>query len=256
MRQLIAESATSVPAYVAASHMLRIVPLETPREPAPEYVIERENYTVRVIRSSAQRARAGMLVERMYSWRGYHTDGVAGGRQDSSRITFEASSESQLFGTLTLGLDSEDGLLADTLYEDEIDPFRRSGGKVCELSKFAVDPQHSSKEVMASLIQLAHIHARILRQVTDAFIEVNPRHALFYERMLGFRQIGTVRTCPRVDAPAVLLHLELAYMDEQIRKHTGSFDSRERSLYPYFLSIREGGTRGSSSDSDRIAQAA
>jgi len=231
----ISHTAISAPTYASASHVLRIVPLETPSGPRPEYVIERKGYTVRVARSSAQRARATMLVERMYSWRGYHTEAAASVRQDSGRIMLEASSESQLFGTLTLGLDSEQGLLADTLYEDEIDRFRRAGGKVCELSKLAVDPQYSSKEVLASLIQLAHIHARIVHEATDAFIEVNPRHAVFYKRMLGFRQLGSVRTCPRVDAPAVLLHLEIAYMDEQIRKHAGSFDTRERSLYPAFL---------------------
>ena len=230
--------ATTAP-IVSAPNILRIVPLEAPSDPRRDYVIERNGYTVRVAHTPTQRARADMLVDRMYSWRGYHTEAVTAGSQDSNRITFEASSEPQLFGTLTLGLDAGERLLADTLYEDEIGPFRRAGRKVCELSKLAVDPRHSSKEMLASLIQLAHIHARIVHKATDAFIEVNPRHAVFYKRMLGFRQIGEVRTCPRVEAPAVLLHLEIAYMDEQIHKHSGSCDSTERSLYPYFLRNRD-----------------
>jgi len=76
----------------------------------------------------------------------------------------------------------------------------------------------------------------MVHKATDAFIEVNPRHSRFYERMLGFRQLGEMRICPRVGAPAVLLHIDLGYMDAQIREHSGTLDSRERSLYPYFVS--------------------
>ena len=42
---------------------------------------------------------------------------------------------------------------------------------------------------------------------------------------------------PRVDAPAVLLRLDLSYMAEQIVKWGGKFEDhgRERSFYPYFF---------------------
>jgi hypothetical protein len=129
--------------------------------------------------------------------------------------------------------------------------FRAKGGKLCELSKLAVDPQFGSKSVLASLFHLAYIYARVGHGATDAFIEVNPRHSGFYERRLGFRRIGQMRLCPRVNAPAVLLHLELAYMDVQISKHAGAQGARERSLYPYFFSGCE-----SEDLISRIAQAA
>jgi hypothetical protein len=104
------------------------------------------------------------------------------------------------------------------------------------MSKFAVDPQYGSKEVLASIIHLGYIYAHVIHKATDLLIEVNPRHAGFYERRLGFRQIAGMRTCPRVNAPAVLLHIELAYMGAQISRHAGSRDTREKSLYPYFFS--------------------
>ena len=94
--------------------------------------------------------------------------------------------------------------------------------------------------MLASLINLAYIYARIVHDVDDAFIEINPRHVGFYKRMLGFRQIGEKRTCERVDAPAVLMHLELDYMDEQISSLAGSREpAKERSLYAYFLTKHE-----------------
>lgn len=200
----------------------------------PAGVITHGGYTVCAARTSEQRARAFDLVARMYSTRGYHTDPAQEHIADPHRITLTACRGAEVFGTLTLGLDSGKGLLADALYGSDIDAFRRRGCTPCELSRFAIDPDYSSKEILASLFNLAYVYARFMHDATDAFIEVNPRHAPFYRRMLGFRQIGEQRFCTRVSAPAVFLHLELAYMDAQIQQYGGTFDPRQRSLYPYF----------------------
>lgn len=62
--------------------------------------------------------------------------------------------------------------------------------------------------MIALLFQISYIYARNLYQATDFFCEVNPRHATPQKRMFGFQQIGKEKICPRVNAPAVLLHLE------------------------------------------------
>ncbi|WP_198140774.1 long-chain N-acyl amino acid synthase [Nitrosospira sp. NpAV] len=210
------------------------------KTPDEEFVLKRSGYHIRLVDTPRQRARAGMLIERMYSWRGYHTDTAAAAMLNNiNQLTLEASSEHQIFGTLTLGMDSERGLLADELYEQEINSFRGGGRKVCELSKLAIDSEYSSKEMLASLFHLAYIFGRNIHKATDLFIEVNPRHAGFYKRMLGLRQIGEERTCRRVQAPAVLMHLELDYVDAQIASLAGSCKSGEKSLYPYFFSRHE-----------------
>lgn len=200
-----------------------------------EYLLKCTDYNIRLVDSPRQRSKAGLLIKRMYSWRGYTTDDSAVIPHNPYHLTLEASREQQLFGTLTLGIDSKKGLAADELYEDEINIFRKKGHKICEVSKLAIDPQFGSKELLASLFHLLYIYAYTLHKVKDAFIEVNPRHAAFYKRMLGFKQIGEKRTCPRVDAPAVLLHLDLDYMDAQISSFAGSCGFRERSLYSYFF---------------------
>jgi hypothetical protein len=56
---------------------------------------------------------------------------------------------------------------------------------------------------------MAYLCGRVIHGVTDAFIEVNPRHATYYKRLYGFETAGSPRTCPRVNAPAVLLRLRL-----------------------------------------------
>ena len=229
---------------------------KTAPDDAPEYVLERESYSVRRAGSPGQRSKAGMLVNHMYSRRGYHTETVARISPDPNRITLEASSGQHLFGTLTLGLDSEEGLLADTLYQEEVNIFRTMGRKLCEMSKLAVDPQYGSKEVLASIIHLTYIYAHVIHKATDLLIEVHPRHAGFYERRLGFRQIAGMRTCPRVNAPAVLLHIELSYMQGQISRHGGSRDTKERSLYPYFYPTRQEGLTSQKEDRDNRVQLA
>jgi hypothetical protein len=70
--------------------------------------------------------------------------------------------------------------------------------------------------MIASLFQVAYTYAHNILKATDFFCEVNPRHAGPQKRMFGFRPIGSVKTCPRVNAPAVLLHLALTYVKAQI----------------------------------------
>jgi hypothetical protein len=68
------------------------------------------------------------------------------------------------------------------LYREEIDAYRRTGAKVCELTRLAIDPVHGSKEVLGARFHLAYIFGRQLGGITDVSIEANPRHVAFYRR--------------------------------------------------------------------------
>jgi hypothetical protein len=151
-----------------------------------------------------------------------------------------ASDKGHVIGTLSLGLDSPVGLLADQVFKDCIDPYRAKG-RVCEIIKLAIDPEVKSKAVLASLFHVAFIYARDLNNCTDIFIEVNPRHRRYYQSMLGFEVECESRPNPRVDAPAVLLQVTTAYGTEQIAKLAGtsSHAGNDRSLFPYFFTPRE-----------------
>jgi hypothetical protein len=203
-----------------------------------EIVFERSDFHVRMASTGGHRSESEMLVSRMYAWRGYH---FAGGArpQSANEMILQACRGDVTIGTLTLRLDSECGLLADGLYEAEVDGYRRTGGNVCELTGLAVAPRCGSKEVLASMFHLAYIFGRRRHGATDLVIEVNPRHVAYYERILGFQRVGPERTCTRVGAPAVLLHLDLDYVDEQIDLLAGRRRDVQRSLYPYFFSKLE-----------------
>ena len=106
---------------------------------------------------------------------------------------------------------------------------------MCEFTKLALDIDGNSKQVLASLFHMAYLHAHRIRGCDDVLIEVNPRHVGYYRRMLDFRVVGEEKLCPRVNAPAVLMALDLFHTRRQIELYAGRFDvlATERSLYPY-----------------------
>ncbi|WP_229210432.1 long-chain N-acyl amino acid synthase [Duganella sp. CF517] len=185
--------------------------------------------------SQGRREAASLLLKKMYGWRGYSVDPNA--THSPNKITLFAETGGHTVGTMSLCLDSPDiGLPADENFRDKLDELRGQQRRLCEPSRLAID-KGVSKRVFAALIHISYIYARNIHGYTDYIIEVNPRHVMFYKRMLGFRDFGGERQCTRVGAPAVLLRLELEYMGEQIRKFGGLMEAQdnERSFYPFFF---------------------
>jgi hypothetical protein len=168
----------------------------------------RAGYVLCMANNESQWREVADLVDRMYSWRGYKCESSVASSEDCNRTVFQVRRGERVIATLTLRMDSENGLLADGLYGDEIDLFRRMGGKLCELTGLAVAPDEDSPEVLRALFQAAHLVGHGQHGASDVFIEINPRHVSYYRR-IGFRAVGPLRTCPRVAAPAILMHLDL-----------------------------------------------
>ena len=173
------------------------------------------DFQVGLASTVSHRRQCNELVNAMYSWRGYDAQRDV---QESSpyEVTLQASRAGQVVGTLTIYRDSLSGIPADALYKDEIDCYRGRGVSVFEVTRFAIDPAQRSRELIGALFYHAYVHAGICGGLTDAFIEVNPRHVAFYNRLLRFDQIGEQKICPRVNAPAVLLHRKVASITQQI----------------------------------------
>jgi hypothetical protein len=204
-----------------------------------EIIMQQDNFAIRLADSDTGRNSASMLINKMYGWRGYGDKHKV--EENPNRITLSATDKGMVIGTVTLGIDSEAGILADEIFHDEIQKVRARGGKVCEVTKLAFDPTVRSKMALASLFHVLIIYAHYRFHCTDLFIEVNPRHRRYYEAMLGFTTVGEVRQNPRVDAPAYLLRVGMDYVNQQIDRlgGTSAHPGNERSLYPYFLSRRE-----------------
>ncbi len=195
-------------------------------------------FGIRLADTEEGRNSASMLISKMYASRGYN---VAKMEKDPNRITLAAHDKGNIIGTVTLGIDSERGILADEIFKDHADLYRARGAKLCEITKLAFDPQVRSKMALAALFHTLFIYARYLHRCTDVLIEVNPRHRRFYQTMLDFQDQAEMRHNTRVDAPAYLMWLSVDHMARQIERlgGTSSHPGAERSLYPYFFSKRE-----------------
>ena len=202
---------------------------------AGDILLDRDDFQIRLA-SRRGMIESRLLVDRRYSWRGYKRSTHLAPVSEADEITLQVCRGTAVFGTLTVRFDSDRGLAADLLYGDEIDARRQAGATVAELTRLAVDPNLGSKEVLGTLFHHAYICVDRLRNASDVFIEVHPRHVPFYRRMLKFRRAGECKMSPRVEAPAVLLHVEVAYVGEQAGLYGGRGVAANRSLYPYFCS--------------------
>jgi hypothetical protein len=206
----------------------------------PDFALVRSAYHIRVAnQANCLQTQVSKLIANMYGSRGLDTAQPSNLSSVPEQTTLAACAGDHVFGTLTLRVDSSSGLLADTLYRQQIDEVRATGRHVCEFTRLAMDPALSTPDVMASIFCVAFVLARQVHHRTDVFAEVHPRHVRFYQRHLGYKVAGPVRTCPRVNAPAVLMHLCLDYAEGQIIQLAGKSEATERSLYKLFLPLQE-----------------
>jgi len=176
------------------------------------------------------------LVERRYGDRGLAvTRERFSSRNEAGDVVCTARDGDKIVGTLSVRFDGKDGLKADMLFEAELAEWRSAGVKLCEFGSLAVDKHsHEPKRVLAQVFHLGYLHAHRRARCERLVIEVNPRHVAFYRRWLGLLPYTTARHNPRVDAPAVLMSVDLQTVREQIALWGGRPElvAQARCLYP------------------------
>lgn len=204
----------------------------------PEFSVTRNGYHVRLVPGQGRlRDDVEHLVAHRYASRGLRTDRPIDPQPHHGEITLAACRGDRVFGTLTVRNDVGGGIFADARYRTEIDAVRARGAAVCEVGRLAVETAYGGQEALATLFQVGFIVARYAWARSDCFIEVHPRHAAFYTHMLGYRRAGPETTCPRVGAPAVLMHLALDEAERLAltRGRTCAGERATRNLYRQFL---------------------
>lgn len=185
--------------------------------PMAEERLEKLNTVIAV--SRAQRQAADELVRRRYCSRGYATGSEDGGEASAARrhsVTLLAQSSERLLGTLSVIPDSPQGLLGELTYPAEIEALRGAGHRLGELVRLAICEDAHWRAPLDALVQSAYLVTRVFHGLSDVLIEVNPRHAPFYRRAFGFVEAGAIRLCERVNAPSVLMRLELAQFGRRL----------------------------------------
>jgi len=200
------------------------------------YLLQRDDIGIRLADGHESVDQVGMLVERMYRSRGYVTPAAGFASTNAiRRVTLEACQQNRTVGTLSVNLDGSDGLCAEQLYGEEIRALRASGGRVCEFTRLALDADDCGREALAFLFHFGFIFAYRIHRASDLLIEVNPRHALFYRRKLGFALLGEEKLCPRVNAPAVLLHKPLDVFAAELMRWGGLRIPQNKTFYALCL---------------------
>jgi len=69
-----------------------------------------------------------MLINKMYAWRGYGSSHQF--NDDPNRITLTATDKGSVVGTLSIGIDSPIGLMADLIFKEELDLHRNRGASL------------------------------------------------------------------------------------------------------------------------------
>jgi hypothetical protein len=197
-------------------------------------------FKIKTADTTVRRFSANALLKHRYAWRGYQTVSLPDDPA-VNRITLSAMEHEVTIGTITVVLDSPEGLGAEEAFGAEVAALREDGKRICEFTKLAIDPISGTKRVIAALFHVAYIIAHRLRGNDALVMEVNPRHVRYYERMLGARVLGEQRLNRKVNAPAVLLSIDFSYIMEQIGEFGGQEErvAEERSLYPLAFSLSE-----------------
>lgn len=177
-------------------------------------------------------ASVSQLVRSMYSARGLQVsnESTLAPTATPRTTTLVARADERVLGTVTVGADASSGLLADQRYRPEVDRIRKHSKGLCEFTRLAVDPLSGSQRILANMFNVAFVLARHLHRASDLVMEVNPRHVGYYRRMLGCIVAGPETVCPRVGAPAVLLHLSLEHVQGEIERYHAGKES-VRNLY-------------------------
>jgi hypothetical protein len=115
-------------------------------------------------------------------------------------VTLVAKHENHVVATLSVVLDTElCGLPMESVYREEIDGLRREGRHVAEATCLADQDLgiHEFVRVFKTLIKVGMQYH--VRQGGDSWvIAVNPRHRVFYQKVLGFVPLGPRRAYPSV----------------------------------------------------------
>jgi len=180
----------------------------------------------RIARTDRDLAAAKHLVRRRYAWRGYQiSDDVsaldAAARREANGLVLVAADRGSVVGTLSVGFDGAGGLLAEGSYGDVIKAKRAAGRQICEVTRLAIAEEADSKVALAALFSVL-LTTAIDQGATDMVIEVNPRHVVFYRRVLGFVIAGDERFCERAQAPSILLAVDM----EEFERRVMSFNAK------------------------------
>ncbi|PCJ62347.1 MAG: hypothetical protein COA79_04585 [Planctomycetota bacterium] len=149
--------------------------------------------------------------------------------------TVIAKQNDRVIGTLTFIKDSVAGLPMDDISKNSLEPMRKEGRVLCELTGLAIDGSACEKSTVMKLFQFGFKLSSSHLKSTDYVITINPRHQFFYKKVLCFEIIGSTCSYKKVEnAPAVPMRLNLLTVENMYLKKYAKY-SGDKNLNDYFF---------------------
>ncbi len=180
-------------------------------------------YKYKIVKTEKEKEEVFLFLQSVYKKRGYFSDG---GYDNSfgkylslpdSRI-FTAFLNENLFGTVSVVVNSDMGLPMDVLNSKELEPLRMAGKKFAEVTQYAIDKEvmliedkdlNTLKQSMASLPLLnLVIHYALCLDLDYLVIATTPEHSTFY-RSMGFVELAPKKYYPSVNTWGVAQMLDI-----------------------------------------------
>lgn len=151
--------------------------------------------------------------------------------------------QKNIAGSVTLVFDGSMVLPAKKVYGKELNEIKKLSNRTAEFCRFVISPDfRHSKEILVLLFNYAAIYINSVKKYDGIAIEVTPRHKNYYKALLHFDEVGSEKCCPQVqNTVGVLLYLPASRYQEAIKQKAEmpNADKKDRSLYPYFLSLEQ-----------------
>ena len=204
--------------------MVICVPLPTERPASPRHrdssALPLHEVQYRVVGSFESRFKAFRLVYDTYIQRGLIRENHFRLRVTPFHLIpttemFAAEYDGEIICTLTLIGDGSAGLPLEIIYGDEVKELRLQEIPIGEVSCLAAKNLEPSQffTIFSELTRLMAQYARA-RGLHQLLAAVHPKHAKFYQKFLGFQQIGPEKCYPCVEhAPAVACCLDFERID-------------------------------------------
>ena len=140
--------------------------------------------------------------------------------------TFIAESAGEVYASMSLVLDSENGFPMDIVFKSDLDRFREQGLRLAEDCYMVVsaEKRQQLRQQNRDMETLTKLFRAVVQRAIEAGVDIlcgetNPKHALIYTA-LGFEAVGSERPNPLVNgAPALGKALDLRRLRELQLQH-------------------------------------
>jgi len=134
---------------------------------------DQKRYWIRLANTPERQTMANVLVTRLYSGKGYveTTTSFSTSKEEPQPYIYGPQKPPETItlilqdatgttiGTISVGLDLDNCLLADENYREELSILRQKGAVLCEFKKLAIDSGIKNKRVIACIFHTAMLYA-------------------------------------------------------------------------------------------------